>query len=317
MKDNGQTGCRPTRLACGHEVVDPRQIHYCSYLSLDTLGKLSDPHAATPSQHRRPLHPDEAQFIAVHQVCELAFEQIIRELRRIIEEMHPDKPDFSGAFPLIDRLIEWMKLATHAIHPLNTMTPENFGIFRSALGTASGLESSNFRRIELLSGIRPEHRFEMPMGPSQSHQFTYRQLLDRPIGLGEGQLRTRLWIEPEFDQIAAGPTVAKHFTGLLAKAQTTEQKLYQWHATYRPGHSNTPRDRGLAQLIKLADALYKYEQAMHTHRLEHIHIVQKQINGSAPGTAGTSGIPYLKLIADQSCFFPSLAHVKRSQNGSR
>lgn len=317
METNNQAGWSPTRLACGHEVVDPQQIHYCDYLSLNTLDKLNDPYAMH-DRHRASIHPDESQFVAVHQMCELAFGHLIRELRRLILELHPDTLNIPKAILIINRLVKWMNLATHAIHPLHTMLPDDFKCFRDFLTPASGLESSNFRRIELLSGISPDRTFEMPFGPSRSHHVTYRQLLDRPIGSNDGQPRSRLWIEPEFDQLAARPTVSKCFSNLLMQEQTTERELYTWFETYQDSKNrespDTPQEERKLQLKKLADALYQYDQSMHTHRLEHIRIVQKQLDeNTLVGTGGTSGIPYLKVIADQSWFFPNLVRIKKSQ----
>ena len=60
-------------LPCGHEVSDPQQVHYCSYLRIPELLAIQ-PAGDTLKHH------DELLFIITHQAFELWFKQILHEL---------------------------------------------------------------------------------------------------------------------------------------------------------------------------------------------------------------------------------------------
>lgn len=316
---NAEGDWHPTRLPCGHEVADAAQVHYCGYVSLAAVGGLADPYGSDPDRRRDPLHPDERQFVVVHQLCELAFLHLCAELRRVIALMDPVSPNLVQAAHLMEKRVNaWLKLATSASVPLHTMHPADFLGFRDRLAPASGMESPNFRRIELLSGIRPDLALTFPGhvgGPPLV--VTYRDWLNREPGPGVHQPKVRLWIAPEFDELAAGPTLASRFETLLATEGFDAEKLYAWYDEFAK-HDWSERSEPLPEgeteerrlrLKKLADALYLYEQLFRSHRKGHLDLVRKQVDDK-PGTAGTDGVPYLRAIVKQSVFFPDLCRVK-------
>jgi tryptophan 2,3-dioxygenase len=101
---------------------------------------------------RRPrsAEHDELLFITVHQACELWFRQILTELLAARDDMlagesYPPRLRLRRCHT-IERI-----LAGH-FDVLDTMAPPDFLRFRDALGTASGVQSTQFQQIELLSG---------------------------------------------------------------------------------------------------------------------------------------------------------------------
>lgn len=116
-------------------------LTYSDYLRLpELLGQL----------HPRSAAHDEPLFITVHQACELWFRQILTELTAARDDMLAGE-----TYPPRLRLrrccaIERV-LAGH-FDVLDTMAPPDFLQFRDVLGSASGAQSGQFRRIELLSG---------------------------------------------------------------------------------------------------------------------------------------------------------------------
>jgi|GEM_PF-533599 len=315
-------GWRPTCLPCGHEVFDPSQVHYCGYISLDALLSLADPYASDPERHRPSIHPDERQFVVVHQMREIAFAHWFEELRRVVDLLDPASPDLVQAVDLlVHRVNGWVKLATAATAPLHSMRPDDFARFRSRLAPASGMESAAFRRIELLSGIRPDVPFELPVpGGGPPVRATYRDLLDRPPGPTEREFKTRLWISPGFDELAAGHTLASRFAALLAPEGFDAEGLYRWYDDFaRPvwlerGEPVPDNDTDLRRLRlkKLADALLRYEEEVRYHRQGHLDLAKKQVEDK-PGTGCTAGIPYLRAVVEQSVFFPDLRKVKEAR----
>ncbi|TDV41102.1 tryptophan 2,3-dioxygenase family protein [Actinophytocola oryzae] len=100
-------------------------------------------------RHPRSTEHDELLFITVHQTCELWFRQMLTELTAARDDLLAGE-----TYPPRSRLRRChtiaRMLATH-FDVLDTMAPQDFLRFRDALGTASGLQSAQFRQIELLS----------------------------------------------------------------------------------------------------------------------------------------------------------------------
>jgi tryptophan 2,3-dioxygenase len=116
------------------------RLTYSDYLRLPDLLDQRRPRSA---EH------DELLFITVHQACELWFRQILTELTAarddlLAGETCPPRLRLRRC-ATIERL-----LAGH-FDVLDTMAPADFLSFRDALGSASGAQSTQFRRIERLS----------------------------------------------------------------------------------------------------------------------------------------------------------------------
>jgi tryptophan 2,3-dioxygenase len=116
-------------------------LTYSEYLHLpDLLGQ----------RHPRSSEHDELLFITVHQACELWFRQILTELTAARDGMLDGESYVPRLRLRRCQAIERM-LAGH-FDVLDTMAPPDFLRFRGALGSASGAQSTQFRRIERLSG---------------------------------------------------------------------------------------------------------------------------------------------------------------------
>jgi len=113
--------------------------NYTSYLQLDTLLRLQTPASSIP---------EERAFIAFHQMTELAFSLILDELEWLTEKAR------AGASwqPRLRRICALVRLASFQMRMLTeTLDPGAFLAFRSALGEASGMQSLQYRKIELMS----------------------------------------------------------------------------------------------------------------------------------------------------------------------
>lgn len=90
-------------------------------------------------------HRDEHLFQVTHQTTELWFEQIrfdLEETRNLIQADHP-----SDATRLLRRASMIVKLATEAVHVLETIVVWDYHDIRLALGKGSGQESPGFNGI--------------------------------------------------------------------------------------------------------------------------------------------------------------------------
>lgn len=133
-------------------------IHYQGYLELDKI--LNAQHPRSAELESEPAH-EEMLFIIVHQVYELWFKQVIHELASVIEMFEKqwvDERNIGTAVSRLDRVIEIQKLLVQQIRIMETMTPLDFLDFRNYLFPASGFQSFQFRKVEVLLGLENEQR---------------------------------------------------------------------------------------------------------------------------------------------------------------
>mgnify|MGYP001281863118 FL=1 len=126
---------------------------YGNYLQLDELLKLQG--------EDRGICSDEMHFIIVHQTFELWFKQIIRELsevRNILSQEQVPEKDIPQAVERLGRTTEIFKLMAAQWSVMETLTPQGFLSFRDGLGSASGFESFQMRKFEILLGLKNEDR---------------------------------------------------------------------------------------------------------------------------------------------------------------
>ncbi|WP_425392384.1 tryptophan 2,3-dioxygenase family protein [Ekhidna sp.] len=115
-------------------------LTYWDYIHLDTLLSLQSPRTAIP---------DEKIFILYHQVTELYFRMILNEMEQAAYTDPVDPELFSKRLRRINRYLD------HLIDSFDVMTDgmdqEQFLAFRMALLPASGFQSAQYRKIEIMS----------------------------------------------------------------------------------------------------------------------------------------------------------------------
>jgi tryptophan 2,3-dioxygenase len=120
-----------------------KRLSYADYLSLDGL-------LAQQRPLSQPQHHDEMLFIVQHQVSELWIKLVIHELTAAIEHIREDR--LPSALKILSRvkLIQMQLFEQWAV--LETLTPSEYMEFRSVLGSASGFQSYQYRKLEFLLG---------------------------------------------------------------------------------------------------------------------------------------------------------------------
>jgi tryptophan 2,3-dioxygenase len=153
-------------------------VGYAEYLELPKLLALQRPLA------QPPVH-DEMLFVIVHQTHELWFKQILLELYAVID--HLDGGRWQLACRTLDRVSAIVALLMQHMEVLGTMPQGEFERFRPVLGTASGMQSAQFKHIEELSGDPGK---AMTSGPNAVVRTdpgsTVRQAFLRAVGCGDG-----------------------------------------------------------------------------------------------------------------------------------
>jgi tryptophan 2,3-dioxygenase len=234
-------------------------LTYGSYLRIDDLLSL---------QHLQsdPPHPEELHFIVVHQALELWFKLLLHDLERVIG--HLDADDWPGALVLLRRVNDVMETGLDQMRSLHDMPPWSLQQFRSYLGTASGLQSVQFRELELLSGLRdPAYlkALEVFSGGALPDVLE-RRLAQRSLSEAHAEAAARLGIT-------------------------------DWADFY-----TDPGEHGA--FFVLCESLVDYDDRWVRWRNEHILLVERSLGARTRGTAGTA-ITYLERTVRYR-YFPAL-----------
>lgn len=140
---------------------------------------------------------DETLFIVVHQIYELWFKLILRELgvaRDIFRQRPvPDMQLASGARAL-KRVVVIFEQAVQHFKVMETLTTRDYLEFRDRLMHASGFQSAQLREIEILLGLDDEVR--IPYGRTT----TYKDVLKSQNGESPALRRVEA-------RIASGPSL--------------------------------------------------------------------------------------------------------------
>lgn len=132
-------------------------VHYTEYLQLN---KVLDAQDLKSAEAGKPAH-EEMLFIIIHQVYELWFKQVLHEMESVASMFKTDSIDERNigiAVSRLDRVIEIQQVMIDQVRVLETMTPLDFLDFRNYLTPASGFQSFQFRKLEILLGLKRKDR---------------------------------------------------------------------------------------------------------------------------------------------------------------
>jgi tryptophan 2,3-dioxygenase len=153
-----------------------RPTNYCDYIRVEELlglqGGLAPDDAA--------LANEEVLFVVVHQVYELWFKLVLRELtaaRDLFTAPVVAEQELSGAVTRMRRIVTILRVAVHHFEVVETLGTREYLAFRDKLFPASGFQSAQLRQIEIMLGLQEDER--IPLGPPGSHM----KALDDPTGL--------------------------------------------------------------------------------------------------------------------------------------
>lgn len=242
----------PYRLGgMGYQDESGRRLNYGSYLRIAELLDL---------QMGRTEAHDELLFIIAHQAYELWFKSLIHELVAVRAAI--DREDLRSARHYLKRVAVIEALLVEQVGVLETMAPQDFLTFRSELAPASGFQSTQFREIEFLSGLK-----------DPAYLKTLESLPD-----DNGRLQRR------FDE----PSLHDAYLALLHRHGLSVADLYR-HPDQHP------------EIFDLSEGLLDHDEGFSLWRSRHIHMVERQI-GDKPGTGGSTGVRYLQTTLKKRFF---------------
>jgi len=144
----------------------PRPTNYWDYIRVEELLQLQSGTATSEQQ----LTNDEVRFIVIHQIDELWFKLVLRELTaaRDLFALRPVPENaLAGAVASLRRVTICFELAAQHFRLMETMRTQDYLLFRDKLNPASGFQSAQMREIEILLGLPDGDR--IPLGNEGSY----------------------------------------------------------------------------------------------------------------------------------------------------
>jgi len=134
-------------------------VHYINYLALD---KVLDAQNPLSGEGKGAAH-EEMLFIIIHQTYELWFKQMLHEIESVMDLFRNDQIDESNVGVVVRRMDRVNKIMTTLVGQLDileTMTSLDFLDFRDQLSPASGFQSHQFRKLEVMLGLKIKKRHQ-------------------------------------------------------------------------------------------------------------------------------------------------------------
>ncbi|TDJ68797.1 MAG: tryptophan 2,3-dioxygenase [Planctomycetota bacterium] len=145
---------------------EPRATTYWDFIRVDDLIALQGGLADDETK----LSNEEVLFITVHQVFELWFKLILRELRSardLFQRERVAEQELSGVADRLARVTTIFRVATHHFEVVETLGTREYLEFRDKLMPASGFQSAQMRMMEILLGLEESER--IPFGAEGSY----------------------------------------------------------------------------------------------------------------------------------------------------
>jgi tryptophan 2,3-dioxygenase len=257
--------------------------NYPDYLRLDILLSAQQPRS-------NPPHHDEMLFIIQHQTSELWMKLMIHELQEVAAWIRRD--NLSPSFKILARVAAIQTQLFDQWGVLETLTPSEYVQFRGALGTASGIQSAQYRGIEFLLGNKDR----------------------RMLGPHKHAPELHAWLQG----LLEAPSVYDEFLRYLARrgapvpAECLERDFTQPYESvpalvdvFRTIYEDTDT---YWDEYEMCEKLIDVEERFQLWRFRHVMTVQRII-GFKTGTGGSSGVGFLRAALDTT-FFPELWDVR-------
>lgn len=138
-------------------MADGKKTTYWDYIKVNELLSLQ----SGVAENEAGLTNDEVRFIVIHQIDELWFKLVIRELETVCDLfLLPFVPETSLAKACsgLNRVATIFDLAASHFKLMETMRTQDYLAFRDKLSPASGFQSAQMREMEILLGLKAEDR---------------------------------------------------------------------------------------------------------------------------------------------------------------
>jgi len=246
---------------------------------------------------------------------------MIHELDCAISSLMTDQAhegDCIIAFKRLSRVSAIQHILISTWDVLATLTPDEFILFRETVGRdgASGFQSVQYRILEYKLGLKYRFiDFELPGGETQ----TIDVFANAQSETEKEMLRGALAGPGIYDAVISYMAKALPDFGIADPGSRDYSRKHRKNAAVFTAWSYVYRNRiSASALYQLGEKLIDLEDAFRKWRFAHLATVSRVI-GSNTGTGGSSGLRYLRAVANQlfeDPMYPELWDV-RSEMFSR
>lgn len=240
-------------------------LTYARYLRVDELLALQRPQSAPPEH-------DETLFIIIHQTYELWFKQVLHEVRFLIDAL--EQGEDHRALHTFKRVLTILKTLVGQVDILETMTPVSFASFRSRLQSASGFQSLQFRKLELMLGKRDARILTFWKNDPEGHAA--------------------------LDALVASRTLYDAFVRYLSSKGFEVPRELLERDVRGPIVASAPLRAVLLEAYRqqrlpaaVCERMVDIDEGLQEWRYRHVKMVERTI-GTKTGTGGSSGVAYLR-----------------------
>lgn len=224
-----------------------KKANYWDYIRVEQLLSLQSGIDASENH----LSNDEVRFIVIHQIDELWFKLILRELvtaRDLFAAPRVPEDALAGATQSLKRITMCFGMAAQHFALMETMGTQDYLMFRDKLNPASGFQSAQTREIEVLMGLPDDER--IPFGKEGSYLDALRSHDGSP-----------------------SPAHAR-VVERIADTPTLKEAVRSW--LYRtPIHGSVPTDANDHEVVtEWIEQYYRGHEQLHERAMEHAVAVQ-------------------------------------------
>jgi len=248
-----------------------------------------------------PAHHDEPLFITIHQTYELWFKLILHELDEVMRLMAEGRARRATFF--LRRVSSILKVLVGQIHVLETMSPQDFLGFRNALKPASGFQSSQFREIEMVAGLKDQRLLKHFDTDPHAYPELTRRYEGPTLQDGFYALLRKHGFKMRMPAIDQNDKYKSPIDGDEFQTERVNElrKLYESTETYIDLHD-------------LAEGMVNLDEQIALWRMHHVTVVERVI-GFKRGTGGSEGVGYLRTTINKRAF-PDLWAVRTVLEGA-
>ncbi|MFT4839816.1 MAG: tryptophan 2,3-dioxygenase [Planctomycetota bacterium] len=231
-----------------------KKANYWDYIRVEQLLSLQSGVDASESD----LSNDEVRFIVIHQIDELWFKLILRELvtaRDLFAKPRVPEDALAGATQSLKRITMCFELAAQQFKLMETMGTQDYLMFRDKLNPASGFQSAQMREMEVLMGLQDENR--IPFGKEGSYLDALRSHDGSPSP-AHARVMRRIEDTPTLKDAVNSWLYRTPIQGSLPGDDNDEQTVQEWVEQYYRGHEQL-HERAMQHAISV-QALSKEDE---------------------------------------------------------
>lgn len=200
----------------------------------------------------------EVRFIVIHQIDELWFKLVLRELvtaRDLFAKPHVPEDALSGAVQSLKRITMCFEMAAQHFRLMETMGTQDYLEFRDKLNPASGFQSAQMREIEVLMGLAGDNR--IPFGKEGSYLEALKSHDGSPSP-AHARVARRIADTPTLKEAVHAWLYRTPIQGSLPDDQGDEATVQDWASNYYKGHEQL-HERALQHAVAV-QALAKEDE---------------------------------------------------------